>query len=478
MSEGNGHGAKRKRETALRYSFFVVLACLAVFIVLAYVGNLQLASQIDEDRAAFERNIYEQSTSLNRVVFAVYDLLRHSTDDGGNAGFAGIVRLGQAALNNAAIPAIIEPSFLSPFLGDDPLFLAERAAKSNERYLERVGSLTALLAAAEASGNTEEGRTRLGAFLAPAAGFMEELRDRSMLYIQIEGAYHSANRGNLARLHSRISTNLAEFSIITVLLIVISMLFFRSRMTIEREIKAHRDHLAELVAERTDELGATNSRLRAALGEKEVLLKEVYHRVKNNLAIVASLISLQQTEAKPENLEEAFDGLSKRVGAISLIHERLYRSADLSSIAFRDYVGELSRTLIYSLSRNPAAIALDLSGSDANFGPDILVPLGLIITELVTNSLKYAFKGRPGGRIGISLAETGEGFVLEVRDDGTPPADRRTILESKSLGAILVTSLVAQIGGSLELELSGGTRAIIRFPYEPVGPGERAFAAT
>jgi two-component sensor histidine kinase len=89
-----------------------------------------------------------------------------------------------------------------------------------------------------------------------------------------------------------------------------------------------------------------------------------------------------------------------------------------------------------------------------------------VITELVTNSLKHAFKGRARGRIGISLEEAGGTYVLEVRDDGTPPADERTILESVSLGAKLVSSLVGQIGGTQELDLSGGTRTIIRFPRD------------
>jgi two-component sensor histidine kinase len=460
-----GRGTPRRRGAGILYAFFAALGSLAVLIAVAYVGNLRLASLIDEEQEAFERNIYEQSSSLNRVVFAIHDLLQRPDPESGAAGFARLADLGRSALNQASIPVIIEASFLEGILGEDPLFLAERAAKSNDRYRAMLARMNDLLESSGASGDTAEGRRALRDFLDAAAAFMDELRDRSQLYIQIEGAFHSANRKNIARLHYSITQNLAEFSAITVLLVAIAILFFRSRMAIELEIKAHRDHLAELVAERTDELATANSRLRAALGDKEILLKEVYHRVKNNLAIVASLISLQQSEARPENLEEAFEKLGKRVGAIAMIHERLYRSADLSSIAFGEYVTELCQTLIYSLSRNPAAIALELASPQAFFNPDTLVPLGLIITELVTNSLKHAFVGRAGGRIVISLAETEGGYVLEVRDDGTPPADERAILESKSLGSVLVASLLSQIKGTLELDLSGGTAVTMRFPY-------------
>lgn len=460
----HSEASRKKRGNILLIAFFTVLASFAAVTLVAYLDNLTLSSMIDAERASYERNVLEQGGALNRVVFAVGDLLLASSREGSGPKFSTLVGLAQGAINQARIPEIIEPGFLDAILGDDPLFLAERSAKSNERYNAHVSAMAGQLERAQARGETAAGEAILRELVREAGAFMEELRDRSRLFLQIEGAYQASSRRSLARLHAQISLNLIEFSLLIALLVVVSIFYFKSRLSFERELQAHRDNLSMLVEERTEELGSANERLRSALGEREVLIKEVYHRVKNNLAIVASLISLQHAETRPENLEEAFDKLGRRVNAIALIHEKLYRSADLASIAFKDYAADLCNTLIYSLSANPAAISFALEATDDRFPADTLIPLGLIITELVTNSLKYAFLGRPRGGIAISLAKSEGGYRLEVRDDGKPPAEKRTILESSSLGVRLVTSLVAQIGGSLELDLSGGTGVIIRFP--------------
>jgi two-component sensor histidine kinase len=453
--------------TLLLAAFFAVLVLLGVMVVIAYVGDLRLVSLIDRERVFYEKNVDEQSTALNRVAFAVSDLLVPSAQRRDEAGFPRLMELGQAVLNHAHIPEIIDASFLKVILGDDPLFLAERASKSNETYRTRLETMAALLDLARQQGETVEGRKTLGDLVRESGLFMEELRERSRVLIQIEGAYHATTKKNLTRLHDQINLNLAAISLITALLITVAVVFILSRLAIERELKGHRENLAALVAARTEELGAANARLRTTLGEKDVLIKEVYHRVKNNLAIVASLISLQSTETGPENIEDAFEKLSQRIHAISLIHERLSHSRDFSIIDFKDYIKSLGDTLIFSLAGDKTAIDFEISAPEVNFRADILVPLGLIVTELMTNSLKYAFEGRARGRVRISLAEEEGAFVLELRDDGNPPADEKTILESASLGSRLVASLTSQIGGALELDLTGGTGVTIRFPYKP-----------
>jgi len=466
LPEGSG----QKRVNILLVGFFVALALLAALIAISYLGNLEISSIVNNEQLSYEQNIMEQSGSLNRVVFAMNELLVHSATERGSDRRALLIELGQGVINHARIPRIIGASFLKPILGEDPLFLAERAAKSNARYVEDLGKMAGLLERTREQGDTSEGRESLAEFIAFAQLFMGELRARSSLLSQIEGAYLAENRRANLRMHSQVSRNLTEFSLITALLVAISIFYLRSRLFLTRELNAHRRHLSELVEARTEELGTANARLSRALGEKEVLIKEVYHRVKNNLAMVASLISLQQSETTVENFDEAFANLSQRLGAISLIHERLYQSADLSNIAFADYVTELSQTLIYSLSANPEAISFELDAPDVKFSADTLIPLGLIITELVTNSLKYAFTDRARGRIRISLRDLDGTYLLEVRDDGTPPPSRETILESASLGARLVAGLVLQLGGTLDVDLEGGTALVIRFPRERAAP--------
>ncbi len=457
--------AAGRRGKAILAAFFLVFALLVALIARVYVGNLELVSLLDAEQLSFERNITEQSASFNRVVFSVTDLLMLPLPGDSGFGFPKTLESAQAMVNHARIPQLLEPAFLAAILGDDPLFLAERAAKSNERYSRQLVELTQSLGSTRELGDTKAGREELGEFLAAARGFKDELKDRSMLFVQIEGAYHSTNRKNLERLGARLKVNLIEFSIITVLLLAVSIYYFKTRLSVERELNAHREHLSELVSERTQELGAANALLRSALDEREILIKEVHHRVKNSLSLVASLISLQESEADPENLEESFAKLGQRINAISLIHDKLSRSEDLVKISFRDYIADLCDTLLQSLAGGPSAISFQLDSCDARFSAKTLLPLGLIITELVMNSLKYAFKDRPRGLIRIALGETAQTYFLEVADDGQPPSDAKAILESSSLGMRLVMSLTSQVGGQLELDLSGGTRITIRFPH-------------
>lgn len=462
--EGSRSGSRRG--TALLVAFAAILAVLIFLVAITYRGSIELRILVDDERATFERNIDDQGSSLNRVIFAVNDCLLAAAREGAKPDFARLMALGQAVVNHAGIPTIVEPSSLSTILGEDPLFLAERLSQANGRFRDSVSELTRLLEGVRSLGDTGEGRARLGEFLHSSGDFMEELKSASSLLNQVSGAYHAARRETLKHLNSHIDRNLVELSFLAALLVAVSIVYFMSRLSIERELRAHREHLEELVATRTDELAATNARLLAALGEKEVLIKEVYHRVKNNLSMVAALVALQRDDARAENLDQAFEELSQRLGAISLIHEKLYRSADLTNIDFGEYAMELCESLIQSLARDPASISFELESSDVSFSPDTLIPLGLIITELVTNSIKYAFKDRAGGMIGVSLGpgEREGTFLLKVRDDGTPPIDEAAILQSKSLGAVLVQSLAKQIGGNLELDLSGGTAVTISFP--------------
>jgi two-component sensor histidine kinase len=147
-----------------------------------------------------------------------------------------------------------------------------------------------------------------------------------------------------------------------------------------------------------------------------------------------------------------------------MLHEKLYRSDDLANIAFRDYAEDLGRSLVATLSGDPDAISFELESCEARFPADTLIALGLVMNELITNSLKHAFKDGRRGRIRVSLAVEGEDFILESRDDGEAPADEKLITESESLGWTLVKGLVRQLGGTLRLDLRGGTGTIIRFP--------------
>ncbi|HWQ20160.1 MAG TPA: PAS domain S-box protein, partial [Methanotrichaceae archaeon] len=180
--------------------------------------------------------------------------------------------------------------------------------------------------------------------------------------------------------------------------------------------------------------------LLASLKEKEVLLKEVHHRVKNNLQIISSLINMQSRRVQNSDAVEAFKESQNRIMSMALIHETLYRSSDLSSIKFSEYARSLGRSLLYSYEPG-GRIRIEFDLDDATLGIDRAIPCGLIINELVSNCLKHAF---PDGRQGLVSLEmhalNGKELALVVRDDGIGLPSDLDLRATKSLGMTLVRS--------------------------------------
>lgn len=207
-------------------------------------------------------------------------------------------------------------------------------------------------------------------------------------------------------------------------------------------------------------LEESERRLRVSLKEKEVLLKEIHHRVKNNLQIVASMLSLQAGTGGLQSLRESQD----RVRTLALVHEKLYGSHDLAHIPFGQYVHDLAGYLLRSYASTAERVCLREELDDMHLDLNLAVPLGLIVNELVSNALKHAFTGRDRGTITLVLRNAENGRrELAVADDGVGfPAglDHRA---TESLGLQLVEVLTAQLGGSTTLERGHGTRFTIRF---------------
>jgi two-component system, sensor histidine kinase PdtaS len=202
------------------------------------------------------------------------------------------------------------------------------------------------------------------------------------------------------------------------------------------------------------------------LQDKEMLMKEIHHRVKNNLMIISSLLSLQSRYIKDEATRGIFKESQTRAKSMALIHERLYRSADLKSIDFPDYIYSLTRDIFNTYSNSRGRVQLQLDVQDAMVDVNSAVPLGLIINELVTNSLKYAFSDDKEGIIKISFHEDGDDYVLEVADNGIGIPDDFDIKKSDSLGMLLVNNLTSQIHGELEFKRDHGTIFTIKFKQE------------
>ena len=221
--------------------------------------------------------------------------------------------------------------------------------------------------------------------------------------------------------------------------------------------------LCTVVQDVTDRKEFENS-LKTSLAEKEVLLREIHHRVKNNLQIISSLLNLQTVYIDDEEALNLFKESQNRVKSMSMIHESLYQSRDLAHIDFSIYLSRLCNELLSSYGVNINLITLKTDLEKIFLDINTAIPCGLIITELFTNSIKYAFPEARKGIIDIKFQlDTDDNFILEVSDNGVGFPDDIDFENTKSLGMRLVSSLVDQLDGTIELDNSSGTRFIIKF---------------
>lgn len=195
-------------------------------------------------------------------------------------------------------------------------------------------------------------------------------------------------------------------------------------------------------------------KLISSLKEKDVLLKEIHHRVKNNLQIISSLLSLQSNYLLEEDVKEIFLESQNRIRSMSLIHEKLYQSNNLSEIDFKDYIQELSNYLVisYNLSSFEVDILLNIDSIKCHI--DTAIPLGIIFNELITNSIKHAFQDVEQGVIEIRASKKEDQIVVSYSDNGNGLPDDFSIENISSLGFSLITNLAEQLSAKLEIENS------------------------
>ncbi|MEA5115301.1 MAG: response regulator [Geobacteraceae bacterium] len=250
------------------------------------------------------------------------------------------------------------------------------------------------------------------------------------------------------------------------------------RKRVEAELNRYQEQLEHLVGERTAALAEANCHLQAeiaerriaeekvmaSLAEKEVLLKEVHHRVKNNLQIISTLLDLQTESIHDEHSLKSFRDSQDRIKAMALIHERLYQSRDLASINFAEYINNLAGFLFHSYVHDPEQIILKVDVGDVSLEIDQAIPCGLIINELISNCLKHAFPDGLKGEVAVICHTDSDGLVkLEVTDSGVGlPADL-DILNTGSLGLQIVSALVKQLQGNIEMKCDYGASFVITF---------------
>ena len=233
---------------------------------------------------------------------------------------------------------------------------------------------------------------------------------------------------------------------------------------------------AKVLRDETERRDA-EQQMRASLAEKQALLQEIHHRVKNNLQVITSLLSIQASRIENPQVATVLADTENRVRAIAALHETLYSSQDLASIEFGSYLQQLVRDLVsfYCVDRKRLQVTVTAEDLVVDIGQAI--PLGLIVNELVTNALKHAFPGNRRGTLQVELgyvrssidAEQGqtldEGLGrLTVQDDGVGMPRGLKFDETPSMGLHLVSVLVEQLRGKLEVETTGGTRVTLEFP--------------
>ncbi|MCB1647442.1 MAG: PAS domain S-box protein, partial [Pseudomonadales bacterium] len=244
------------------------------------------------------------------------------------------------------------------------------------------------------------------------------------------------------------------------------------RKKTESELENHRRNLEFLVAERTKALEreiaenkAVQRELANSLQEKELLLKEVHHRVKNNMQVISSLLNIQAETVGNDLFASLLGESQQRIKSMSLIHENLYQSDNLLEIDFEDYINMLANSLCRFYQVPGVSIGLDVDVQDVALDIETAVPCGLIINELVSNSLKHAFRGRQGsGTIFIRFHHEGCRYVLEIGDDGNGLPEGFELSTSASMGMEIVSILTQQLDGRLRFNSDEGARFEISFP--------------
>ncbi len=253
----------------------------------------------------------------------------------------------------------------------------------------------------------------------------------------------------------------------------------KARVNTHLQLKRHQDRLEQIVSERTAELIQANKDLlleiderkraeetvRNSLTEKEALIKELYHRTYNNMQVISSMLNAQASYVEEEKVRIIFREMSGRINSMAKVHQKLYQSKDLSSVSLKEYIIEISELLMqgYIGPANNIDISMDLE--DEKVLIDTAVPCGLIINELITNALKYAFPGGRRGLLKISLHRIdNSNLELRVSDNGIGVPKGFDFKINRGMGLQIIYDIAEkQLAGKADFESNNGLSAVIRF---------------
>jgi two-component sensor histidine kinase len=234
------------------------------------------------------------------------------------------------------------------------------------------------------------------------------------------------------------------------------MAYARLDFTQKIKVKSNADGL-DAIGTGVNMLGEELEASTISLKEKELLLKEIHHRVKNNLQIVSSLLNLQSGLSTDPDFLNMISASRNRINSMALVHEMLYSSNDLKKVSIGEYIQRLSKNILNSLLQSDSNVQFSFHVKNDYFMDiDRMIPLGLILNEIITNSLKYAFK-KNSGEINVEMCKTKEGHVLTVKDNGIGFPENFDPAKNSNLGLQLINILTEQIGAKLSVGHENGT---------------------
>jgi two-component sensor histidine kinase len=246
-----------------------------------------------------------------------------------------------------------------------------------------------------------------------------------------------------------------SFAGIAILLIIIVFLVLNNYFS-----KARQKQLSQT----NEKINAQNAQIEQSLREKEVLIKEIHHRVKNNLQIITSMLSLQISKEEGSSSEHILREAKQRIDSIALTHQMLYQKDNLSNILIGEYIQNLVRQIESSLPSSNIRLTTNITIEKRKINIDSAIPLGLLINELLTNAYKHAFRGRQSGEITVSLSENDAYCILSVKDNGVGLPDNYNSTEKKSMGMDLIFILADQLDSALSVENNNGSNFILNIP--------------
>ncbi len=286
------------------------------------------------------------------------------------------------------------------------------------------------------------------------------IAEKDNLVLEVEQQFQQYKKDNeiaLLKKDKTLGKTQRNGALIVAVLLAIAAFLFYNRFRLKKKT-------SDALAVKNTEIEKQKEVIQSSLGEKETLLREIHHRVKNNLQIISSLLNIQSSHIQDENVLSSIQEGQSRVQAMSLIHQNLYQSEHLNNVDIQNYIQQLVAYLSEMFAGQSKDIKVTVDAPGINFDIDTAIPLGLIINELVSNAYKYAFDKHGKGNINISIKpKSGDDYVLEIRDDGKGlPADVNPE-KSSSLGLKLVKILSRQLRGTFNSRTDKGAVFLVQF---------------